>query len=339
VRDIERELILLFCNQPSTVGSENVYKPLSKKPFSDRSVGYYVLSGVMTKQDPDQLEKFLSALMNCRPNSTVRSHRCAVQNVIRYHSEDGGCITEVTPTHVAEYIIANPSGYTELTQSGIVSCLSNYIAYTQQQNPDFVEIQIRREIRDLTQTNQPDTNQQQGTSVESAHGINAKEGREPELQAVELYLKYLRRCEYGTRTHAIVEIIVESNCRVKSVPQIHLSDLDLQQGTVSIWVSQKHVTPAYQYVISLSEDCISTLKTYCNHNRIVDSDGDTPELFRSAHGSISRSTIYRSIRDLSTQAIEYHSTTTETDVADCVEKQYPLTPINIRRYSLQNQTE
>lgn len=292
----------------------------------------------MSKRHSKHGDRFLSVINEYRPDSTGKSHEYAIEKVVEFHPEIDYGSTELTPAHVAEYIVANRSAYAESTRSGIVSCLSNYIAYTQQQAPDIVEMQIRREIQNLTHTNRSDTNHQQGPPIDGGHGTNTGDDIGSKFRAVELYLKYLRRCEYGTRTHAIVEIIVDCGCCVKSIPQIHRSDLDLQQGTVSIWVSQQHAIPSYQYTVSLSEDCTDALQTYCDHNRTVAS-GDAMGLFQSAHGSVSRSTIYRSIRDLSTHVIEYHSTKSNDDVANCVKEQYPLTPIDIRKYSLQSEVK
>jgi len=82
--------------------------------------------------------EYIDALRRHRTPATVQSHRHTLQSIASFCRQRRSDSTEITIDDIVEYIISNPSDHTLPTLVGIIHTVSNYIAYTQDDDPDRV---------------------------------------------------------------------------------------------------------------------------------------------------------------------------------------------------------
>ena len=282
----------------------------------------------MVDKLPDEEDRFLCELAEHSPESTVRSYKNAIGRVVGYKELDG--YSEITPTHVAEYIISESSKYEESTLYGVINSVTNYIAYAQQLNPELVKIQVLRKIQ--SHATAPSVNVDRWFAKECGFDKDSKNGdtiRSKE-QAIEGYRRYLRRCEHGSRTHAVVELILATGCRITAISQIDRSDMDLQKGTITLRTSGKHVISSHPYVMSLPEICVDAIETYCEHERTSSLNDGATALFTARGSRVSIDTIRRSIKQTSQAAFDYETVKSGSEKIQSDHRS--LTPYDLRQY-------
>lgn len=142
-----------------------------------------------------------------------------------------------------------------------------------------------------------------------------------EIRAVDILLAYVRQCDYGSRTHTMIEVTLETGCRVGTLREIDLCDVDLQAGTISLRTSKKNALPPQTYVVELSEYCIGVLEAYIEYDRMGDNNRDNEALLTSLHDRVSLSTIHRSVNSAVEEAWKYHIAQNENRGDDTLKKQ------------------
>lgn len=288
----------------------------------------------MVDNPSGKYEEYFTVLRKYRTKATVQSHKFAIHSVDSFCQHDSDRSAEITISDVVEYILSNPSDYTDTTLNGIAQSISNYIAYTHGGNPRLIKHRINVAI----QTREDGSGSRTGPSPMESDGkqnnpTNALS--QTKREAVDYLYTYARQCKYGSRTHAMLEVLLTSNCHVGALREIDLSDLDLQQDTVSIQTSKKNAIPPQKYIASLSESCTGAIRTYIEHERIEPDGDDDAALFTTPFGRVSTATIRRSVTQACKEALEYHSIKSDDACSDELREQVAsLSPHNLRVYAL-----
>ncbi|WP_076982679.1 tyrosine-type recombinase/integrase [Natronomonas moolapensis] len=164
---------------------------------------------------------------------------------------------------------------------------------------------------------------------------STEEAEHYEVDFIESLVEYLRHCNYGSRAHTIVEVLVETGCFANSLQQLDLDHVDFQQGTISIQSSKTRAIQPQTYDVSLSGTCIDVLETYVARERIENKGDDAMALFTTGHGRISTATIRRSLKQAAEKAFQYHTTQNGTECPDKLREQAAsLSLHDLRVYAL-----
>lgn len=273
--------------------------------------------------------EFLIVVEKYNPEATVQSNRWAISLVAEFQQQQNENPTEITVDDVAEYIVSEGSEYTTATQRGIIDSLSNYIAYTRDEAPHLV----KRQIIEAVQTLRIELVVKTGirpSELDGPSGDSTEKIEQSETDLIELLVEYLRHCDYGSRTHAIVEILLETGCRGSSLQQLDLDDIDFQQSTISIQNPETKAIPSQTYEASLSDACIDVVETYAARERIENEGDDAAALFTTTRGRISPATIRRSIKQAGEKACEYHTARNKIECPDDLRE--GLTSVSLRDF-------
>ena len=295
----------------------------------------------MRRRQPRDVEEYLAVIRKHNKLQTVQSHRNALRAVFRFHLENSHTSVEITTGCVAEYIVSNSSEYSDATLLGIAHVLSNYIAYTRGGDPERIKhricaaIQIHNgETESTTELCPTGSNDEQDSLTDAPSQTKTKK------KIVNYLLTYARQCGYGSRTHAMLEVLLTSSCRVGALREIDLSDLNVQQGTVSFQTSVRNAIPPQAYTVSLSKSCTDAVQTYIQHERISLEGDDAAALFTTSRGRVSTTTIRRSVTRACKEALEYHSVKSDDACPDKLREQAAsLSPQDLRAYALNHSHE
>jgi site-specific recombinase XerD len=283
-------------------------------------------------EEPEKVTEFLSALKGRCKEVTINSYR---YTLLSFDEQSDSELDEITIEDVAEYIIFETAGYAKATQQGKINTISNYIAHTRGHAPSVIEQQINDAIR----TRRKELILETGVrSTELNDLLNDTSGKSASQKRddIESIVEYLRRCNYGSRTHAMAEILFEIGCRIRPLQQLDLGDIDFQQSTISIQNSEKIATPPQNYEIHLSNSCIDALEMYVDHERIENKGDDSTALFTTNHGRISAATIRRSISRAAEKTHKYHTALNEIECSDDTREELTsVSPSDFRRYVLE----
>ena len=123
-------------------------------------------------------------------------------------------------------------------------------------------------------------------------------------------IEYLRQFEFGTRTHALIEVLWHTGMRIGAAHSLDLEDYDAEEQYLRLQHRPETGTRLKnkqdgERVVALNPDICDTLDAYLQYNRIEvrDDFGRTP-LFTSQHGRPSKSTLRDSIYRM-TRPCEY----------------------------------
>lgn len=117
----------------------------------------------------------------------------------------------------------------------------------------------------------------------------------------EQLIEYLRQFEFGTRTHALVELLWLTGMRIGAVHSIDLTDYDAENLTVELRHRPETGTRLKnkedgERVVSLNAEVCDILDAYIQYNRIeVADDYDRKPLFTSSEGRPAKSSLRDSI--------------------------------------------
>jgi site-specific recombinase XerD len=120
-------------------------------------------------------------------------------------------------------------------------------------------------------------------------------------EAAETLLKYLRQFEFGTRVHALIELLWHTGMRIGAAHSIDVGDYDSQNQTVELRHRPETGTRLKnkedgERVVSLSGDVCDVLDAYMQYKRddVVDEHDRNP-LFTSSEGRPAKTSLRDSI--------------------------------------------
>ncbi len=151
----------------------------------------------------------------------------------------------------------------------------------------------------------------------------ADEARDTMLAAddAEQMLQHLRKYDYASRTHALLELMWHCGCRKGTIRALDLDDFHSRKQTIEI----RHRPPETplknqqrgQLTIALNEQVNTVLKDYVDVHRIEKSDEEGRDpLFTTRYGRISKSAIKNATYTMTRPCI-YGSCPHSRDTADC----------------------
>lgn len=260
---------------------------------------------VNSKSLEDAVDRFCSELTDSVSDSTVYSYRATLSSFIEWYSENSEPRPLPTADHACLFIrkAVIQSEKSIDTASGYASSLSNFIAYIRSRSPRATKIEVVANL--ITSDSLRLQALAQNLSTIVARSTSTKTALS---RAVNCLLMYLRQCRFGSRVHVYSELLIESKSCVEQLAQIDCADINLQQGTITVDVSQDYVVSSAelvsQYTASISELTCEALKTYLEHER-ESVTGNTEPLFTSQNGRVSVSTLRRSIGEASRTASQF----------------------------------
>jgi len=282
----------------------------------------------------DELNFYLNHLSQYLAPATVASHRSTLTRFVNESRSHKLAADDLDVQWVAEYLSKDSGDYRPTTLRGKISTIANFVAYFQKEDPELLRERIERILS------------RQDGDVDSSHEYSDLD-YDGLQTAVEAYLEYVRSRAYGTRVHAVTEVIAATGCRLTSLQALNLEDLDIDGGEIELGVSEKYAVGQTDLVGTrtgaLPEERLRALRTYIEHERIPWICTDEPEpLFTTCHGRASIETLQRSIQAMMRAALgDSHSadlacvvTQVDSD-GECVQ----LSPKHIRRYYIIKVTE
>jgi len=279
--------------------------------------------------------EFLDELEEHSTEATVQSYRWAIRSVTEFQQQQDETPTEITVGDVAEFILFEGSKYATTTLHGVIQSVSSYIAHTRDETPPYL---VKQQINEAVRTLRKEIVLKTGidpSELDNPCSGSIEEAEHSEVDFIESLVEYLRHCNYGSRTHTIVEILVETGCLENSLQQLDLDHVDFQQGTILIQSSKTRAIQPQTYDVSLSDTCIDVLETYVARERIEHRGDDAMALFTTGHGRISTATIRRSLSRAAEKASQYHTAQNGTECPDKLREQAAsLSPHDLRVYAL-----
>jgi site-specific recombinase XerD len=277
----------------------------------------------------DRLNAYLDDLSQNATAATVASHRSTLTRFVDECQSQGLTADELDTQVAAKYLANISADYRTATIRGKISTLTNFLAYVRGEHPEIIRWKIQSKLKQ--QTDDP-TNGGESDSEELARIEDLKVG-------VSAYLDYVRNRAYGTREHVATEIAVATGCRLRSLRELDVEDLQLDAGTLEVSIPEKYAVSQNDLVttrtVTLTDECVQAVKTYLEHDRIpFETDDGAKPLFTTQHGRVSATTLRRLMQAI-IDAAWSGTTTDEADLtlahtAEGDSKQ--LSPRDIRRY-------
>ncbi|WP_076611038.1 tyrosine-type recombinase/integrase [Natronorubrum thiooxidans] len=160
---------------------------------------------------------------------------------------------------------------------------------------------------------------------------------------IESLISDLRQRQFGTRTHAYLELLLDTKSRPEQIRQLNLKDLALKRGQVRVGIPDTHVVNTVGLVtersVALTKKTVDAVETYVEYERDDVIKTEAEPLFTTLNGRASRSTLRRSIKRASQEAVSNSSLTqqpsgaslTEHDVSEI--QPQPITPNDVWQYA------
>jgi len=256
-------------------------------------------------------ETYLQALRANAPDATFLSHQNVLRKFCSWHSSSSSKSKspEKSLVEFAGHLLTTDQSID--TAIGHLHSLLNFLAFHHQSSPEELRTRLVSEIQSLSYpdwTTEPLTNEF-NFSVDP--GIT---------RSVDALRVYLRQRQYGTRTHAFVELIYETTARPTQIRLLDRPDLHLDARTASIALSETHVITTSdlhnERTAVLPPSLTEVLETYLEHEREILSKSDCQPLFTTTHGRASTRTLRRSVKLASEKARDYHAATHEPNPDD-----------------------
>lgn len=245
-------------------------------------------------------ENYLNALSTNAPDSTFFAHQSILRLFVPWCQDESLKKKGLQKDHIAQFAdyLYSEIGHSIATVTGHLSSLSNFLAYLHQSNPDLEKQQIAIALHEYSSSELTEVKRRLITDCETttAKGVKA-------------LLSYLRKREYGTRTHVYVELIQETRSRPKQIRQIDISDLALGESRVSVNIPETHVVSdvglVTHRIADLSDSTVDAIETYLNYERKEVAENDNKPFFTTSSGRASPSTLRRSVKRASKSASSY----------------------------------
>lgn len=277
---------------------------------------------------------YLTALEDTVPETTYWSHKQSVNSFVDWaHSKRHQFELETLAARFARELTLD-SDYTEETVHGCLCSLVNLIAYTRRDDPEIVAVRVANALSEQTNTDVSSILK----PLEERLSQNKNQSEWSEIPVSEL-VAYLRRSCYGSRTHAYTETILGTKGRPSLVQKLNLGDVNLDQGTAQIRISETYLVGSSNLVgtreVDLPKSTHRTLEEYIRFNRTSVDQADTKALFTTHNGRASHSTLRRAIKQDSRKTNSTEHNTTESDTSTTS----PVCPSDVWWYALSNTLE
>lgn len=179
---------------------------------------------------------------------------------------------------------------------------------------------------------------------------NEEERREETLRTgqAEEVLQHLRRFEYASRTHVLLELLWHTGLRIGAVYSLDLEDYDAEEERLDLThrpdtgTALKNKSEG-ERMVALSRSVCEVLDDWIAHNRpdTID-DHDREPLFTSKHGRIAISTMRERVYTVTRPCYYTNDCPHERDPQDCEATEYgyrskcpsSVSPHSVRRGSI-----
>ncbi|NHX37284.1 MULTISPECIES: tyrosine-type recombinase/integrase [Halolamina] len=257
----------------------------------------------------DAVEQYLDSISRTFTEATVRSHKTTLQAFRQYCENHGLTEEKLTPEQAAKFHLTTADSKASSTVQGEIAILGRFLSGAWNTTPEIATAQIKTAVKREGTNGDHDSNQGPNLAVVQNPNYDHKQ--------VEEFITRLRRCEFGNRAHVLVELLLETHGRIYQIQQLNLNDLDRVAGTIALKLRGTPSSQTDTRTENLSEETLTALSTYIDHER--DPIDSTPEPLLTTHaGRATTDTLRRSIK----RASKSHG-------QDSI-----VTPIDIRRFAL-----
>lgn len=280
------------------------------------------------------VDVYLSKLRSDIPSSTFRSHATAISNYQKWRSNLKHHQVSLDCQSLCEFIehLSTKSKCRIDTICGYVCSLVNLQAYFTHRDPQVLKSLLLIRIRE--------SDHLEYEQFRSRISKISRDSQEyAELNPFHVLFSYLRRFQFGTRTHAFVELILETNSLPSSVHLLNLEDVDLEEGTVTVKLPNTYLVTNIGLVtekdVNLSPEALESIKEYLAYERTKSTDSGDRPLFTTSHGRASQSTLQRSVKQATKSAVNHPI----VGLNSSPDEGYQLSPNDIWQYSISQLVE
>lgn len=249
---------------------------------------------------------------------------------------------EILATSYIEHLIEFYE-YTVSTVCGHVSTLANFVGYVRQDDPEIVTARILRCLQKRREHDvRPLLSQEFGTLADVEAPSGASEDR------IERIISYLRRSQFGSRTHAFTELVLATKSRPTWILRLDIGDYDQSNSIIEVQTSDQSLVGKHDIVstreVELSEQANRALNEYLDRERSPVAAENSDPLFTTSQGRMSASTLRRSFRrtsqKLHVQSPSHSSSDRSIGKLDASSHEDDIVqPRDIRWYALTRVTE
>lgn len=271
---------------------------------------------------------YLRQLEYYAPKETYQTHRCLVRSLTNYFDADDIDIAKISADDVATFIRSEWDDIADATVEGKVSSLGSILGYLWGDAPAVARRKVAVALNDKL-------------SDDSEWTVPTKTLTEDERILVEALRDWLRQHRYGSRLHAVVELILNTHARPSVVRTVDWDHVDDENRLVTVNLPNTHAVRKYDISmrrrVNLSPQTQKALKTYDRYYRATPADGDENAVFTSPFGRVSCSTLSRNCREASKQmndSITHDELVERYNAADMGIIYQDVTLTQIRNYSL-----
>ncbi|SIS22197.1 Site-specific recombinase XerD [Natronorubrum thiooxidans] len=297
------------------------------------------LETVLSQELDSTIQSYLCTLSNEVPDSTYLSHKTTLQTFCEWCITNSVRFDGPIEEDVCQFIqhLLWDSDLAIATVRSHICSLGNYLAYAFQQNPELV---MHHLASPLVGASNPDLEtlgkQIIGNRVSETSSVTSSD-------VIESLISDLRQRQFGTRTHAYLELLLDTKSRPEQIRQLNLKDLALKRGQVRVGIPDTHVVNTVGLVtersVALTKKTVDAVETYVEYERDDVIKTEAEPLFTTLNGRASRSTLRRSIKRASQEAVSNSSLTqqpsgaslTEHDVSEI--QPQPITPNDVWQYA------
>ena len=282
--------------------------------------------------------EYLESLSAYAPPSTVRSHKSTLLSLVNHCQAEGAQFIELNYSLVSEFIVRKLFAQKPSTVGGKIGTLSNFLAFYWEDDPEIVRVKILNSLSGIRDGAKRDDFTNLLNDITSQVSLDQSLYR-----STNITLSYLQSSQYGTLTHAYLDLLTATRGHPSVIRKVNMSDLDIGSGTVELGITSNHAVGIYDLIesrtVELPEHTIETLCTYCDYERISTQGFSQRPLFTTSRGRVSSATVRRKVRESSQDASARatHLLKFDDTLSGSAESSAPLqvlTPEDIWKYSL-----
>lgn len=247
----------------------------------------------------DNLSVYLRALSETTPESTYQSHKNTLQYFAQYCKDKRVPRDELDVETAANFIIDTANKKSVSTLSGEIDVLGSYLAYLWESAPSTAVSQIKSAIRkcvNFQSRNQSVKNKL--SPLWSNYSLDSQLKHQ-----IESLIACLRRSEYGSRAHVLIELIIATSGRLSVLQKIDIQHIDREAQTISLQIPETHVIRTCNILqrrtVNLPTNTVDALETFIKYERFKPQLGQKQPLFTTQNGRASLGTLRRSIKEAS----------------------------------------
>jgi site-specific recombinase XerD len=263
----------------------------------------------MSNRSSHLVDSYLEELAAHAPRETFHSHRTVVKAFEDWCCERETVVKQLDEAIAVQYLsdLITSGKLSRDTVIGYVASLANFLAYARQGNPRLIQKRIVTKFNEsITATNE--------SHQELELPVQLKKAK---MNSCESLLSYLRKCQFGSRTHAFVELIYDTKSQPGPLLDADIQDIDVANCTLQLSIPETYVVSktgiVTEWTANFSSDTAVVVEEYLEYER-TDVTGVMEEpLFTTTHGRIDESTIRRNIRQASRVANKCDTTNVSSE--------------------------